>query len=381
VDSTEKLRLVTETEYDSQGRAFRTWTNIRGREINGEILFNRQFAQSTTQIYDDLGRVVKTILPDGSFTQVTYDAWGQAIGETDALGKTKQNQFDRNGRLINVTLPAVPDPLDSDGDGNSNMDAPRFDYAYDWSGNQTVLQDALGRRTNFVFDSSGRQVSRTLPSGLTEQFTYNELGQPKTHQSFEGVITESIYDNAKTNVPETDPTYKVGTGRLVEQRYFAPNSYNNGFGTPTERLRFQYDAFGRKIKAEKFVGNTNTVSRTESWQYNDRGQLVVENKPEGVIKYEYDSVTGQKTAMMVVKATNENDALERTEYHYNELGWLTEVKVVEKNDIALATPELTRYGFGAAKGDAALFEIPGGESRSVAGVGWEVIVRHLANVG
>ncbi len=110
-------------------------------------------------------------------------------------------------------------------------------------------------------------------------------------------------------------------------------------------MRFQYDAYGRKVKAEKFVGNTNIVTRTESWQYNDRGQLIVEYKPEGVIKYEYDSLTGQKTAMMVVKATNENDALERKENRYNELSWLTEVKVVERNDVVLAAPELTRYGF------------------------------------
>ncbi|MFN8740978.1 MAG: hypothetical protein ACK5YR_13705, partial [Pirellula sp.] len=347
VDSTEKIRLVTETEYDSQGRAYKSWTNIRGRDVNGEIVLNRQFAQSTTQIYDHLGRVIRTERSDGTQTSVTYDSWGQVIGETDPLGNTKQNSYDANGRLIAVTLPAVPDPLDSDNDLNTVSDSPRFDYGFNWAGSQTLLQDALGRRTHFTFDSSGRQLSRKLPSGLTEQYTYTNLGQVKTHQSFEGIVTESIYDNANTSVPVTNAAYKVGTGRLIEQRYFTANTYNNGAGTPSERWKFHYDSYGRKTKAERFAGNSTTANRTESWQYNDLGQLIQETKPEGIIRYEYDPVTGQKTAMSVAKSSDllVTDVLERTEYRYNELGWLMEVKVIERNDVTLTTPESTRYGY------------------------------------
>ena len=274
VESPDPLRLVTETEYDDQGRAFRTWTNIRGRDINGVVLIDRSAAQSNTQIYDRLGRAYKSIAADGSFTLVEFDAWGNVVKETDKGGNTKQNEYDANGRLIAVTLPAVSDPLDSDGDGNTSSDAPRFDYGYDWSGNQTTLQDSLGRRTTFTFDAMGRQVSRTLPSGNIESFTYNDRGQQVTQTSFEGVVTESVYDNGTTNLPVTNANYKVGSGRLVEQRFF-PNvaAFGAGSANASEKWQFTYDAFGRKTMVVRSanVSGTFTPTRVEQWSYDDRG--------------------------------------------------------------------------------------------------------------
>lgn len=363
IESNDPLRLVSETSYDSQGRAFKTTTNIRGRDVNGQILLDSTFAQSTEQVYDSLGRAYKTISPDGTSTQVTFDSWGQVIAETDQLSKSKLMEYDKNGRLKSVTLPAVADPLDSDGDGNSGLDAPRFDYAYDWAGNQTVLQDSLGRRTLFTYDNAGRQLTRTLPEGQTEQFTYNEFGQLKTHTSFEGVVTESIYDNGNTAVPETDTAnYKVGTGRLIEQRYFAnATAYNGGAGTPTETWKFSFDSFGRKVAAKLYLGNSTTAARSETWQYNDRGQMIQEAKPEGVINYEYDTVTGQKTRMTVAHVSNVANVIEDTRYTYNSFGWLTGVNVVEKNDVVLseAVQEKTRYGHDL-QGRALRMDMPNG---------------------
>ncbi|MEQ1828487.1 MAG: RHS repeat-associated core domain-containing protein [Pirellula sp.] len=351
-ESTDRLRAVTETEYDSQGRAFRTWTNIRGRDVGTEIALNRQFALSTTQVYDQLGRAYKTIYPDGSTTQIEFDVWGQIAAETDHRGKTNINAYDANGRLITVTLPAVPDPFDSDADGVTELDAPRFEYAYDWAGNQTLLQDANGRRTRFVFDSMGHLMSRTLAEGTVETFMYNDLGQRVTHTSFEGVVTESIYDNGKTDVPENAPTFRVGTGRLIEERYYAPGTYN-GAGLPSEVWTFAYDAHGRKTLARhatRILG-VLTTDREERWVHDDRGQLIQESKPEGNINYAYDPVTGQRTRTWTTKASglasaNLADAVEDTRFSYNELGWLTTVTVVEKNDqvLAAAQREQTKYG-------------------------------------
>ena len=99
--------MVTETEYDDQGRAFRTWTNIRGRDVNGQLLVDRSEAQSSTQVFNQLGRVVKSIAADGSFTTMDFDVWGNVIKETDRGGNAKLNEYDAGGKLIAVTLPAV----------------------------------------------------------------------------------------------------------------------------------------------------------------------------------------------------------------------------------------------------------------------------------
>ena len=108
--------------------------------------------------------------------------------------------YDANGRLIAVTLPEVADPLDSDGESNTTADSPRFDYAYDWAGNQTILQDALRRHTVFTFNAAGKQISRTLPNGISESFTYNDRGQQITHTTFEGIKEEFLYDHGTTNL-------------------------------------------------------------------------------------------------------------------------------------------------------------------------------------
>lgn len=354
VESPEPLRLVTEIEYDDQGRAFRTWTNIRGRDVNGVMLLDRSEARSNSQVYDHLGRAYKSIAADGSYTLVEFDKWGSVIKETDQGNNSKQNEYDSNGRLISVTLPAVPDPLDSDGDGITQLDEPRFDYGYDWSGNQTLLQDPLGRRTTFTFDALGRQISRTLPTGNIELFTYNDRGQQATHTSFEGVVTESVYDNGTTHLPASDPNYRVGTGRLAEQRFYSNSiAYAAGVANASEKWQFSYDAYGRKNKVVRSSNSSGAfiVARAEQWIYDERGQLIQESTPEGTINYAYDKVTGRKTRMWITKSSglspaNLVDAVEDTRYNYNELGWLTEVIVVEKNDTLLsaAQQEKTMYG-------------------------------------
>ncbi|MEZ6136742.1 MAG: hypothetical protein R3C53_17740 [Pirellulaceae bacterium] len=81
------------------------------------------------------------------------------------------------------------------------------------------MRDSLDRVTTFTFDAAGRQLTRTLPEGNVESFTYNALGQQETHTSFEDIVTEYVYDNGTTHLPESDPAYHTGTGRLVEQRF------------------------------------------------------------------------------------------------------------------------------------------------------------------
>ncbi|MFO0942299.1 MAG: putative Ig domain-containing protein [Pirellulales bacterium] len=371
VESSTPLRLVSETSYDSEGRAYKSTTNIRGRDVGNSIVFDTQFAESTTQVYDNLGRVDQTILPDGSTTGVTFDSWGNTVSETDVGGRTKQFEFDRNGRVVAVTLPAVADPFDSDGDGKSGLDAPRFDYAYDWSGNQTVIQDSLNRRTMFTFDSAGRQLTRTLPSGLVESFAYNDLGQQTRHTSFEGVITENDYDNGVTNLPD-GTVAPVGTGRLKEQLLFDP-----AFSTTQAKqvIKYKYDSYGRKLSTELLERESpNALPQTirlEKWSYSPQGQLVQQTTPEGTINYSYDKVTGAKVRMWTTNdPVNLLDAIDDTRYEYNSIGWLTKIIVVKKNgqplsDSAHSTPtlsddpEVTIYGHDL-RGREMRMEMPNG---------------------
>ncbi len=367
VDSKDALRHVTETEYDDQGRAFRTWTNIRGRDLDDQVLLDKRSALATTHEYDELGRTIKTTYADGSTAEFTYDDFGNVLTETDSAGNIKQLTYDDHGRLSAVQLPAIDDPLDSDGDAITTADIPRFEYTYDWAGNQTLIKDSLGRDTTLTFDAAGRQLTRTLPEGNVESWTYNDRGQQIKHVSFEGVVTEFLYDNGTTHLfsPDADdaPTaldtahanYATGTGRLMEKRFYSSAAvYAGGTGTPDEVWQTTYDALGRQISVVRSTNTAGTLTptRTETTIYDTQGRVVQASSPEGVVNYAYDPVTGQPTRMWTTKAAgldqaNLDDAIEDTRYSYNALGWLTSLTVVEKNDtpLALGSEEQTDYGY------------------------------------
>ena len=140
----------------------------------------------------------------------------------------------------------------------------------------------------------------------------------------------------------------------MEQRFF-PNvaAFGAGSANASEKWQFTYDAFGRETMVVRStnVSGTFTPTRVEQWSYNDRGQLIQESTPEGTINYAYDVVSGRKTRMWTTKSAglstaNLADAVEDTRYDYNELGWLTSVTVVEKNDtlVTVAQQEKTTYG-------------------------------------
>jgi len=51
------------------------------------------------------------------------------LAETDQLGNTKQYEYDDEGRLSAVVLPAVPDPQNG-----GQLTQPRYVYGYDGQG-------------------------------------------------------------------------------------------------------------------------------------------------------------------------------------------------------------------------------------------------------
>ncbi|MFE6036825.1 RHS repeat-associated core domain-containing protein [Streptomyces sp. NPDC056452] len=181
-------------------------------------------------VYDDSGRVIRTIGPEGflssSFaygsrtetgdriTQFT-DATGataafhlndrhQVVAETDALGNTTQYAFDSYDRMLTVTDPlGHTTRLDRDEAGNIvAMTAPDgerttavyneqrlpieiverggrcFRYEYDAAGNRTAVINPVGERTDFVFDSTGAVTEVRPEAGGAVLVSNNAAGIP-----------------------------------------------------------------------------------------------------------------------------------------------------------------------------------------------------------
>lgn len=205
-------------------------------------------------------------------------------------------------------MPAVPNP--QNGGATSN---PTYQYGYDVFGNQTSIQDPLGRVTQFTFDERGNELSRTLPLGVetpgnsndfTETFSYDDLGRQTLHVSFEGAVTQSIYDSQ--------------TGRLSEERFFDNlTDYNGGVGTPNEAWTYAYDAFDRVVSVAQTAGTTTSTTTTT---YDENGRVASIVSPQGVLHYEYAPATGLKTRTYTTDPNNPSTVLNDTLYAYDVLG-------------------------------------------------------------
>jgi YD repeat-containing protein len=226
---------------------------------------------------------------------------------------TKLYEYDSQGRLAAVLLPAVIDPLQSP---TSSL-RPKYEYAYNEQGHQTLIRDPLGHETRFTFDTQGRQQTRTLPLGFgtdgiassselstldtqpstlafTERMEYDNRGRMSLQISFEGIVTQYIYDDNFVN--------GFATGRMLEKRFFQDEAaYNNGNGAPSEVWSYNYDAFGRNVAITlRVMSPTGTVveERNETNAYDLQGRLTQVANPEGILVYAYDNL-GRKTATKV----------------------------------------------------------------------------------
>ncbi|MGB7327808.1 MAG: hypothetical protein WBD31_23220, partial [Rubripirellula sp.] len=197
------VRLRSETEFDRYGKTAIQRTNvIQVENADGSLVtVDATDARESRFRYDSQGRQVGVTYPDGTTMSTQYDSQGRVLSETNQLGLQRAFEYDTSGRLVAVTLPEVIDPA------TGQPTQPRYEYAYDSRGNQTLIRDPLGRESRYEFDDAGRQATRTLPLGFgvdgifgtsddsdvpagdwTERFEYDDQGRMDLHVSFEGVV-------------------------------------------------------------------------------------------------------------------------------------------------------------------------------------------------
>ena len=267
---------------------------------------------------------------------------------------TKCYAYDAAGRLASVTLPKVPDP-----DNGGALDHPVYVYKYDAYGNQALIRDPNEHETSFEYDARGNQTSRQLPLGpddriddFTETKVYNDLGQLDYEISFEGIVTDYVYDTDLDTYPTVDengdpvpldgnPLDPGDAGRLVAVYYFDnATEHANWLSdpltyTPDESVKYTYDAFGRtRTVVQDPDLATADDERTTETEYDEEGRTlsIVTSEwittseglvlHEGRVNYEYDPVTGDRTR---TTSGEEGSQVTDTAYTYDSLGRLTTV--------------------------------------------------------
>jgi RHS repeat-associated protein len=338
--------LVSETRYDGMGRMRQTSNPIRTtiKGTGGDPRYaaywetDAQPSHWTQADYDELGRVKKVTLPDG--TSVTTEYAGVYTTVTDHAGRQRRQKTDALGRIVRVD---EPDAGGSLGDKNSPAQ-PSF-YEYDALGNVVRTSQGLGQtglnpedadsyvqRRYFKYDALSRLThekqaeqagaittaadpltgnpawSRLLTYDETRDgvsfkgrlskvedarhvytfFHYDRLGRIHRVDYSDGTPSViSKYDQARTDAPPAGAQEVVFRNKgLLTELTTAASTTPEGWAVPQTQQLYDYDLMGRTRRQRQSVAGHTYELR---YDYNLGGGLVSERYPSGrVVDYGYD---------------------------------------------------------------------------------------------
>ena len=292
--------VETEFVYDSMGRV--TSSTVAGGTALEAV---------TSYTYDDNGNVLTITLPNGVTTTNTYDNAQRLKTVQDDIGNTITYTYDDAGNItkeeykntsstLKYTLSKTYDELSrilTSVDANTDTTS----YEYDVNGNRTEMEDGNNNATTFAFDGLNRLVSQTDALSGTTSYDINELDQ-----------TEGVED-PRSN--ETTFSY-------------------NAFGDITQEvspdrgiINYSHD------KAGNVTQMTDARSVVTNYSYDAINRLTDTEYPSDSsldVELTYDDNPGTTGACGTSKGRlcRVVDASGTTDYKYNDLGQLIEVKEV-----------------------------------------------------
>ena len=154
-----------------------------------------------------MGRTTKTISPDGTFTTERYDAAGNLIYSTDAMGRVTQFVYDSRNRRIATIRP----------NGSVLL------TEYDGGGRIVGQTNALGNTTHDVYDKLGRKTEEIQPdpAASTAANTGVYLGTSPSGASAHGLAStdsgrrRELRDAPRIQLSCSIPPMQLGLSRPV----------------------------------------------------------------------------------------------------------------------------------------------------------------------
>ena len=257
------------TYYDELGRVSQ----------KSQPFFEGDHIYQTKIQYDILGRVIQSILPDGSSSQITYD--GFITTTTNQLKQNQIKQVNALGELIKATDNLGSETTykyDAYGNMTSMIDSAKNEskIEYDHLGRKTAINDPDKGRWSYQYDVYGNLISQTDALNQTTTFKYDKLNR---------MISRT--DNAGTSAWEYD-TAMFGIGKLAkvdsvnyktsrEQLELSKKAMDDGLETYTRN--YHYDSFSRLAQVTTTI--KDKVYSSE-YSYDQNSRVAVETYPNGL---------------------------------------------------------------------------------------------------
>jgi len=294
--------------------------------------------QATTIDYEPTGKVQRTTLPDGTFTEYVRDDANRLVAVFDGQGNRIDWTLDNAGNRLDEDIKdpngTIRKSLHTDFDELSRMRQMIYahggttQYEYDDNSNPITLTDADNRvsrseydaldrlikeidaiagETLYTYDDRDNLESVTDPEGLTTTYTYNGFDEVVTEVSPDTGTTSYTYDSAGNMLTKTD-----ARGVTATHSYDALNRVTGiSYSDSSENIIYTYDqgqnavgrlsgitdASGSTDYGYDARGNITSVTHTvngegysQGYSYNGANRLIGMTYPSGrEVSYGYDS--------------------------------------------------------------------------------------------
>ncbi len=204
-------------------------------------------------------------------TSHRYNYLNQRIATVDIYGNETQFSYDHLGRLIETSLPAIPDE-------NGHLIHPIEKQAYDELGNVISKTDPRGFCTTMAHTIRGKPYLINYPDGSSEKFEY----------TIDGYLEKSIAKNSVVTTHILD--YQ---GRSIGKNMLGPN------GEVLSSTTAVYNAF-------HLLSETDPAGHITYYTYDFAGRLKTATKGEAKTAYFYDNL-GRLTKTCEYFGDGDND--------------------------------------------------------------------------
>jgi YD repeat-containing protein len=242
-------------------------------------------------VYDAHGRPLTIRDPNGSITELRYDARGRLTSQS-INGSLTSFIYDKVGNLIQITLPTLG----------------FYTYSYDAAPRLTEIQDSLGNRIIYTLDALGNRVkeevfnaSNTLKR--THSRDYDALNRLAKELGGMNQLTQYGYDDNGNLISLTDPL-----NHLTTQSFDALNRLERLTDALEEVTQYRYD------DQDQLVSLTDPKGLTTTYRYDGYGNHLETQSPDtGLTTAAYNLADRPKsrTDARGVTATLSYDVLNR----------------------------------------------------------------------
>ncbi|KPU44235.1 tRNA(Glu)-specific nuclease WapA precursor [Oxobacter pfennigii] len=273
-------------------------------DVHNNVKTEEDALNNTTSFYyDETGRLIKTVNPNNSTAERSYNSYGD-LEEVDlSTGQTYNYEYDLEGRLTTSVTP-----------GSSNTN-----YQF----------DEVGNLTGQVQKDGNNNILTTISAPDTDMYSEQDqlLGFKMTHKSYTSYPIEYNFSYTRSGLVNS----VTGDGKNFGFNFDEGNNLVARQNSNNTKDKFTYNE-SNKVSGIQTVDNNNNVKWSSRFEYNSDGRItgITGNGP-GNPSSSYTYNNGTEKLNRLTNAVINDGSAHTFNYYYDAAGNITSMSVANGN--------------------------------------------------